>query len=281
MATVPNPYGRNMADVTLELGLISFSGATYTIKDAGEGAKAEVHSVCPTCTTPKTFMGARLVCLDNPKHGPFEKAEIMYGQQVGDKIVVLTPEQIDEARTSILPAAVLQLQVHERADVEAHTFPAGNAYVFVPKGPSMPYGLLITLLKERRDLCLIAKTNLRKKDHLMMVDVELNGQLVLREMMWPEDMKSFDTPVVDVDEKTLNLGTTLLESMVTPFDPAEYRTDSRARISELVATAAGAKKTRGKKAPAAASQPADNLLSLLEAAVAARPKKTTRTRKAS
>ena len=180
-------------------------------------------------------------------------------------------DAVKEARASVLPDKELELQVHNRAEVEAATFPKGNAYVFVPKGKSVLPPILLELLKKRRDLCLIAKTNLRKADHLVMVDVELNDQLVIREMMWPEDMKHFPQVETEkIDKKNLTMAETLLEASVEPFDPKEYAKDSRARVAEIVDAAAGGATSPTKKAAKKKDTTQQDLSALLEAAIAAK-----------
>ena len=261
----------HIADVSLTIGMLSALGGIYTIPKANAGAEEAVKLVCPDCEEPHEFPSQKYVCNDDETHGPFAQGEMAVGRKVDDKIVKVDRDAVKEARASVLPDKELELQVHNRAEVEAATFPKGNAYVFVPKGKSVLPPILLELLKKRRDLCLIAKTNLRKADHLVMVDVELNDQLVIREMMWPEDMKHFPQVETEkIDKKNLTMAETLLEASVEPFDPKEYAKDSRARVAEIVDAAAGGATSPTKKAAKKKDTTQQDLSALLEAAIAAK-----------
>jgi non-homologous end joining protein Ku len=193
------------------------------------------------------------------------------GRKVGDGIVKVSRDAVVAARKSVLPQKELSLQVHSREEVEKHTFPKGNAYVFMPTGSSPLAGILLDILKKRPDICLIAKTNLRNADHLVMLDVELNDQLVVREMMWPEDMKHF--PAVSHDKTTPKLlaqAEMLLEASIEPFDDNEYKKDSRERITTLVEDAASGKAPSKTAAKAKKKDAEQDLSALLEAAIAAK-----------
>lgn len=263
-----------VSDITLSIGMLSTLGSLYTIPKPNAGAEERTKIVCPDCDTPTQFPSQKYICNDDPTH-VHTSGEMAKGKQIDGKIVKLDADALTEARASVLPEKELSLQVHNREDVERYTFPQGNAYVFIPHGSGPLGAILLDVLKKRRDLCLIAKTNIRKQDHLMMVDVELNDQIVVREMLWPEDMKQF--PAVPHDKATPKLmaqAEMLLEASVEEFDVHEYKKDSRERIAALVEEAAAGTapktKTAAKKQKKASD---DDLSAALEAALAAAKKK--------
>jgi len=176
----------------------------------------------------------------------------------------------------VLPEKTFNLQVHKREDVEANTFPMGNAYVFLPKGNSPFYAVLVELLKNRRDVCFIAKANMRKADHLIQLDLEMNGQLVIRELIWPEDMKQFD-PVVTLNvsakeqQKLIDQANMLVDVSVEEFDVDEYKKDSKARISNVIDEAVAGKPTNARAAAKKSTKDSvDSLADQIEAAIKAR-----------
>ncbi len=277
MAEKPRTDKAAAADVTLALGFASVGGDLYTIPVANAKEAESLHSVCPDCETPQQFMGAALVCKDNAEHGPFVKGQIKMGKEVGDKIVVVDTNAVKEARASVLPKNTLNLQVHKREEVEANTFPMGNAYVFTPKGSGLAfYSVIVELLKKRRDVCLIAPVNLRKTDHLVMLDLEMNGQLVVRELIWPEDMKQF-APVAEPQitqkerAKLVAQAETLLDVSTEPFVKDDYKKESKVKVAQVIQDAASGTSPSPKAAAKKASkETADTLAEQIEAAIAAR-----------
>lgn len=273
MADKPQADRAYSSDVTLAIGMLSVNGDLRTIPVPNKDKESQLHSVCPDCETPTQFMKAALTCEDDASHGPFVKAQIKYGKQVGDKIVVVDPTAAAEARKSVLPEKSLALQVHKREDVANSTFPMGNAYVFTPKGDTRFYAILVELLRKRKDVVLLAKANLNSADHLIMLDLEMDDQLVVRDMIWPEDMKTFEkvaAPEMTQKDKAklLAQAETLLDVSIEDFDKEEYRKDSKARIAEVIAAADGA--PSAKKPKVVAKEKAEDLSAALEAAITAR-----------
>lgn len=276
MAEKPTADRAASSDVTISLGFASVLGDLHTIPVANAGKTESLSSVCPACDEPHEFMGAALVCKEDKAHGPFVKSQIKMGKMIGDKIVIVDPNTVKTARESVLPEKSLALQVHKREDVEANTFPMGNAYVFTPKGSSPFYAILVELLRKRRDVCFIAKTNLRKQDHLVMLDLEMNGQLVIRELIWPEDMKEFKAvkpvEITDVQRKKLTAqAETLLDVSIEPFDRDEYKKDSRERVAAAIDEAASGKVADpAKVAKKVVKDDVDDLEAMIAAAIAAK-----------
>lgn len=265
--TVPKAVA---SDVTIAIGMLSMTGSIYSVTDAENGKKEAVHLLCPDCASPTEFVEQVYRCKDNAKHGPYEPNQLARGQKIGDKIVKVDAEKLAEARASVLPEKELALQVHSRDAVGQHTFARGNAYVFTPSHNAPLYGILIEILTKRPDICLVAKTNLRKKDHLVMVEVGMNGQLVVRELIWPEDFREFAAPQYEApNPKYLKMTEELLEASMEDFNEDEYKKESRARVAEVVEEAAGAPTPKGKKKPAAKKVADDDMTALLEAAIKA------------
>lgn len=274
----PRKMRAHVGSVTLSLGLASTLGSLFTTEEDNE---EKFHLVCPDCTAPAAFLAQKYVCTENAKHGPFVKGEARSGQNEDGKIVVIDKAKLDEARASILPPRELELQVHSRNDVEAHTFSKGNVYVFQPTGKSTFYGVLRDILTVRRDIVLLAKMNLRNHDKMVMVDLE-NGQLVVREMMWPADCRPFPQIVTPpATKKELAQIEMLLDASLEPFDPAEYAKNSRARVTAVIEEAVNGPAPKGKKKAAPKLEDTD-LEDLIAASIAqAQAKKKKPVKKAS
>lgn len=280
-------------DVTLNIGMLSCIGDLFTLQIPNAGEEEKLKLVCPECAGeikvvpqkgkgkppvvtggPTVFPSQKYKCADNENHALFTIAEAGRGKMIDGKIVVMDAEAIAEAAKSELPEKEFDLQVHLAADVEQYTFDAGVAYVFKPSGKSKFYGVLVDVLKKRPDICFLAKTNLRKTDHLIRVDVGLNDNLIIRDMIWPEYMKSFSKEDWDYPASLLTQAEMLIDASVEPFKPEEYRKDSRARIGQVIADAAAGPQTaksaqKAVKAPVGVDED-DALGKALAAALAAK-----------
>lgn len=261
--------------VTLSIGMLSCIGNLYTLKTDND---EKVKSVCPTCDEPHQFMSQRMICNEDGAHGPFEYADCHWGQMDGDKsITKVDKAEIEEARKSKLPEKELELRVYRRDDVERHTFPTGNSYAFRPDGSSKLYGVLVDVLNARPDLCFVAMANLKNRDHIVMVDVELGNQLVVRDMIWPEDMKPQPHIEYEYPDNFKAQAVMLLDASLEDFVPADYTKAARERLATVIAEARAAEGTttkatsRKKKAPATKDDSA--LADALAASLAAAKKK--------
>jgi non-homologous end joining protein Ku len=269
----------HMSKVTLAIGPMSQQGNLYTVLKTNAGEEEKTHMTCPDCDSPVEFLQQQYRCQDDDTHGPFLPAECSKGKKVpqadgSEKIVKVDADAIKAAKESLRESGEFDLTVHSRADVEAHTFPRGNCYVFTPTGKGILYGMLVELLKKRTDIALIAKTNMRKTDHLVQVELGMNNQLVIREIVWPEDAKEF-APVQyeKPSAKNMTMAEMLIDSAIEDFDPADYVKEDRARVAEAIEEAASgtpAKKPSKRKVKAEAQ---DDLTALLTQALEAQQKK--------
>lgn len=253
--------------VQISLGLVNMLGELVTLKVPNAGKGEQFSYVCPKCDEPHK-LSQKYLCNDDPSHGPYSISECDRGKEVDGKMVRFTTEQVSATKASVLPEKTFALQIHHRADIENATYPSGNAYLFRPTGNLPFYMLLREMIRRRPELMFVAKANLRKSDSFVQVDLGLDGQLMIRELVWPEDMKTFEAPAEEaVDEKFVAQFDQLVEALISDeFNAEEYKKDSRLRIAELVES--GGTEPSG----TVAKPPAQDLTQLLEAALAAAAK---------
>lgn len=271
--TADRAYAGN---VTLSIGMLSTLGNLYTVTRTNAGQEESFKTVCPECKGPTETLAQKYVCKEDDTHGPFDLADVRYGRFEGDKLIVVDTDKMKEARASIMPEKALELQVHLREEVEGKTFARGNGvYVFKPTGKSPFYGILVELLKKRPDVILLAKTNLRNHDHFVQVDLE-SGLLVVRDMMFPEDVKDIaPVPVEAISSKLFAQAEMLLDASIEKFEVDEYNKDSRARIAVMVeeATSSAPKGASKKTVKKLADTDMEELLSQALAATKSKKKK--------
>lgn len=253
-----------VSKVTLTLGLVTIPGGIYSVTRTDDTDK--FHLTCPDCKSPTQHVAQRYVCQENPKHGPFAQADCLYGKEADGKIVTFSQEKVKEARASVLPKSELVLQIHPRDQVEAATFPAGSVYVFQPTVANNAFEALADEIKKRRDLVFLVKYALRDHDHLSMLDFE-NGQLVVRDLVWPEERKEFSPVVISPPTKVVRtMMESLVEAVTEDFVPDEYTKEAKVRITTMVAeTSAGAPQGASPKKVKKLAE--DDLAALLEQSV--------------
>lgn len=230
------PY---VSEVTLALGPMEVVGGVYPPAVTNASKEERLVLVCPGCEdTHKVEQFYQ--CPDVADH-IFKMGELDKAKDVDGELVRVSAEEAAAARESELPKNVLDIRIHTAEEIKGKTLPSGSTYVYRPKSGAKFYGVLIDLIQKRPDLVFMGHMNLRGKDKFMKVDVALNGQLVLEEMMWPEDVDFYAPPEADYKESLLDIAEQMVDQQVTPFDPDEYVKASKQRIAALVeAKASGA-----------------------------------------
>lgn len=268
MAGTKSPSHRAyVSDVTISVGPMEVVGDIIPPKVANADKAEAFKSICPECAEAYPVK-QQYVCTEDATHGPFAIGDCAKAQEHDGVFVRVSADEVADARASVLPPKQLILNVHSSADLHDSVLESGNSYVFRPKSTGQFYGVLLDFLAKNTDLVFVGEVNLRGKDKLVKIERGLNNQLLLVELVWPEDLKEFEAPTYEYKDSLLTMTEKLLTSIVTPFDPEEYHKDSRDRIAALVeATKNGEEAPVTKSKPKASSD--DNLEAMLEAALAA------------
>lgn len=269
MATTEGP-STAVGNFILSLGAMEVNGKLLYTKVKNADKDEKFTSLCPECESTdgvKQYYEG-IGC----GHGPFTMKDLAKGKEQDDGTIVrLTADEVKQARTSLLPENIVELNVHRAEDVAGKVMAGDNRYIFTPNGSSKLFGLLIDLIEKRPDLVFMGLTNIRKIDKLVRISVDLNRQLVVTELLWPEHLAEFETPSVDYKAALLDQAEMLAENSVAEFDLKEYSKASRERIAELLASKTGATPTaKPKKKPVKNDD--DDLADALAAAIAATKK---------
>jgi DNA end-binding protein Ku len=171
--------------------------------------------------------------------------EIVKGYEVDDeRYVVVDPDELD----ALDPQASRMIDIRRFVDLdEIDPIYYDRAYYLTPDGESAskPYRLL-TEAMDRAGRVAIAKFVMRNKEYLAAVRAR-EGLLLLSTMNYadevadPEDLDADDLRRdVEVREREVEMAEELIESLVGPFDPADYEDEYQQRVTEfLAAKAAG------------------------------------------
>lgn len=154
-------------------------------------------------------------------------------------LVVVDADAVKEARrVSDLPERRLDLRIFRRSEVESRLCVGGKGYVFEPSGAAVLYGVVQRFLRERPEYVLMGRINLgaRSGEKIMQFSTGVAGNLMVSELVWPEDVVEFETPTWDVVDKVYDTSVMILEASVAEFDPTEWEKAARQRLRDLVAS---------------------------------------------
>ena len=270
------------ADVQVSIGMLSMQfdlvpQARSKGKTASED-KPEPKSrmVCPDQAhdTP-VRVEQKYHCPDG--HGPYFPADVARALETEDGLVFADKDAVAEAKSGGAETGVLDLRVHPAEAVAEACRPGEKGYRLRPakvksKVPARSvemYGVLRDLLVARPDIALVGRLLLRGKLSFYRMEV-WGGQLMLSELVHPDDLADRDSIEVEVREKSVaDLGS-LLEMHMEEWEPELHRFDEAAALAKVAAAASG--EAPGGLASVTSIALAEDIGVLLERALAARQK---------
>lgn len=164
-----------------------------------------------------------------------------------DQYVVVSDEEIDKIKTE-KEKSIQILHFAQLNQISPVYY--DKTYQVVPdKGGEKAFELLRTALMREQKIA-IGKTVMGIKDTLMAIIPRENGVLIST-MFYQDDIKelqkSYEIP--QPNEQELKMAQVLINSMDTPFEPAQYKDEYQGKLKELIET-----KISGKEVVAAGSE---------------------------
>jgi non-homologous end joining protein Ku len=253
---------------TADQGVIAVStrGALYPIAKGEAALGRTVNSFCPTHGAKEPVrIKSQYICLEDPTHGPFTGDECLKGREVDGTVVVVDKDVVDAAKESSLPKNVLTLRAFEHGDVSERVYPHGTAYFFEPDRVDDAYTVISSVVKQYAGKYMFVNNcNIRNVEKLVGL-LSFGDGFIIQQLTYPEFLNEFEAPSVKVNKEVVKHIGTLLAATITPFDPDEFKDDTRDRINDALSTSPGAPvKKAAKKLPAG-----QDLLSMITAAKAA------------
>ena len=136
-----------------------------------------------------------------------------------------------------------------------------RTYQAIPdSGGERAFELLRSALMKEQKIA-IGKTVMGTKDTLMAIIPRENGMLIST-MFYQDDIKELQKSykIPESNEQELKMAQVLINSMDTPFDPAQYKDEYQGKLKELIET-----KISGKEVIAAKPEQASNVINLMDA----------------
>lgn len=272
---------RSVGNVDLTMGLVMCpvqmigvidshdrKGSQYHSHDDGTFGKVRMPKTCEDC-------GAVLT-----------NAEISKGYEENGQVVVLSADELETVAAN--SGTGLQVTKFVKADqISSMLYADENVYRLIPdpKRGSQALAIYLTIrrkLIERGQVGVVQYTRWGRNRLAVLTveDTEYGGVMVLRNIMWPDELRAPSFPVLEeadeskVDERLAPMFETVIESMTSDFVPAEF-TDT---YTEALNAAIEAKAAGGEVAAIAAAQGGgvddiSDLLAKLEASTVKAPAK--------
>lgn len=242
MTTATAAKRPHLKSLNLSFGLLSMTGNVMTVKKANSAKEENFKMVCPLHADDPHGVKQRYACEHEPDGETFLPGECLKGRETDDGMVIVSAEAAKSVRESDLPEKTLDLRAHPYEP--ATTFAFGNAYVFVPDAAHQFYSVLLQLIDEQGVIqtesgakMLVGLVSFRKGSESFVRAERWGSQIVLRELLRPEDVDQFPTLDGTVDTKHIDLARQLIDAQSEDFDPETYKASVRDRIAALVEAA--------------------------------------------
>ena len=200
---------------------------------------------------------------------PVEMSDIAKGYETDDgELVVLT----DDDFTSLPLSTEREIEVLEFVPVDqVDPILLQKTYYLEPeKSAAKPYALLRDAL-EQADRVAVVKVALRQRESMAVLRVRDNV-IVMQTLLWPDEMRAADFPVLDDDvsvrPQELAMAASLVDSLAADFDPSQYEDRYAAALEELIEAKVSSGNTRAVPLPPgeeAASDGGGDVVDLLAA----------------
>jgi hypothetical protein len=291
---MPTPTATQRAfatNVSFGIGLMTVSLDLVPQMAPGLKEATEFKLACPHDAGE---VSQRYICKADPTHRNLSGE--MFTERDLERVRVIdgtrhpvSAEQIAAVRSSG-DVKSATFSVHKAAEVEAVTRPGGAGYRLRPPAKAnrqvaQVYATLLHLAG-RADLAIVTLLELPKTGQKMYRLSAFRGQLMIHEVVRPDELAPVDEIEAEAPEAVLVMAEQLAESLVTPFEADAFRNAARERAAALdEALAVG--EAAPAPAPAVAPEPESDLLATLAASLEASkparpisPPRTPRKRKA-
>lgn len=272
---------RASASIKVNLGLMSMEGGIHAPAKTEAKQATQFHNACRQCMEERPDdapepVQQRYTC--SHEHGPFLPSDVVKYKENEDGVPVFvgTNEEVKDIKVDDdIEKGVLDLNVHPISQVEAETFPGEKCWVFLPKSEKDKlYGILLDCMTDTGavdtptgDYALVGEIRVRDQVYLVRLDRE-GSQLVVRQLLRPEDFKEFPELDVVPNDKNNSMLRQLIEISAEDFDGDAYKDDVKERVKNFMeARSSGVTlKTTPRKS---SKDPDADMEAMLQAALAA------------
>lgn len=243
MTATPRPKVY-LKDFTISTGLLSVRGNIFTPSKPNAKAAESFKMACPLHPGTPHGVKQKYACINDPEGSTVDPGDCLSARVVDDKFVLVSKDDKKSAKKSDLEKGRLDLRAHPYS--ESTTFALGNAYVFQPAGAEKFYATLLEAVDaagvvqtDDGPIMLVGMVAFREGTESFVRLERWGNQLVIRELLRPEDVQAFPNLDSSVDTKDLNVFRMLMAATSEEFDPTDYKSAARERIALLTQSTSG------------------------------------------
>ena len=204
-------------------------------------------------------------------------ADIVKGYKLSeDRYVVISEEDLE----AISPPAsrIIEISDFVKLDEIDNRYYDSSYYLVPDQGAAKAYALLLQGMTEA-NVVGIAKFVLRNKEYLAAIRptdnvITLSTMLFADEIVSTKELENDLPSNVELSDKELKMAKTLIDSLITSFDPAKYTNEYHNQVMQMIETKAGNQEFI--TTPADTSPYYAGLMDALEASMAAIKKNQTK-----
>jgi DNA end-binding protein Ku len=263
---------------TMWKGSISFGLVHIPIKlyAATEDKDIKFRSLHKECNNPIKYEKVCPVCDKEVANDDIVKG---YEYEPG-KYVIIDQDELKELSNSSSKRIDI-IDFVNLTDIDPIYF--NRSYFIGPNdNGSKPYLLLKKAIEDTKKIG-IAKITIRSKQQLAIVRSYQNG-LVMETIHWPDEVRAINNvpaipeEEIELDQKEIDMATTLVEQLTTSFEPEKYTDEYRGALMDLIES-----KMNNQEFTTAEEKQETNIIDLMDALQESidntKPKKKKRTRK--
>jgi non-homologous end joining protein Ku len=227
------------------------------------GLTEALHDLDIARTAPQ-LKTARDAVMLAAQHGPFREHDLARGRVHDGEMIVITAEDLAEAKTGGMEKNVAEFTPHPTEQVAMVCRPGGMGYrARLPKkhakGEARTYATIVALVEAHPEVTFLAPMRLQDSRALYQLVVH-RGQLMVSQVTHPADLADADAQDLEApDERLTAMAEELLAGEVVDFDPDLYRHDAGLAVERLTAARAAGEQ------PDAAGDAGGDVLDLLAA----------------
>jgi DNA end-binding protein Ku len=257
---------RSMWRGAVQFGLVTIPVKLYLATESNAGLSFNLlHKTCLTRVQMRTWC---------PFHEEYiSRADTVRGfEYAKGQYVVIDDADLENVPLKTVRSIEIETFVPARRDGETARF-VKSAYYLEPEAVGRKAFYLLQDVLREDGLSAICKIVIKDREALAAID-PFQRTMLLSTLYWPDEVRSVEELDLPDEQQTFKpaevaMARNLVAAMTTEFDPAQYHDEYRAALQKVIeAKVAGEEVERPAEAPKAAGKLVD-LMSVLEASVAA------------
>ncbi len=257
---------RSMWRGAVQFGLVTIPVKLYLATESNAGLSFNLlHKTCLTRVQMRTWC---------PYHEEYiSRADTVRGfEYAKGQYVVIDDADLENVPLKTVRSIEIETFVPARVDGETARF-VKSAYYLEPEAIGRKAFYLLQDVLREDGLSAICKIVIKDREALAAID-PYQRTMMLSTLYWPDEVRSLEELDLPDEQQTfkpaeISMARNLVAAMTTEFDSAQYHDEYRAALLKVIeAKVAGEEVERPAEAPKAAGKLVD-LMSVLEASVAA------------